>query len=549
VRAVQGRTAGRSKNAGLDPRGARHETVWIAFVGGLLAAALAWFGPPGTDLASHVYQSELFEEHGFALWNNFWYAGRYSFVTYSVLYYPLAALVGIKLLAVASVATAALAFGHVVGREWGSAARMANWTFAVAWAGVVLSGAYPFALGAAFCLLALWALQASRWGLFALLTALALAASPLAFLLLAVVLAGVALARLPHGRALWLPLATMAVAGAAEVLLWRLFPATGRYPYALVDFAGAVTFCVFGIALTLHVRQAHVLRSIYIVYLASCLAAFLVPSEVGENIARLRYLALPLAVLTLSLRRFRPVPVAAVALLLALSWNATPLVGSWTKAHSDPAADPAYWQPAIAFLRSRLTPDYRVEAVDTVGHWPAAYLPAADIPIARGWYRQSDFPRNTVLYDRLSPRAYLSWLRGLGVRYVVLTDAPPDWGARAEDALLRSGRSGLAVAFRSEHVTVFAVPNPRSMLTGAPGRVVRFGRERVVVDVRAAGHYRLAATWSPYWSSSRGCIGRARDGMVTISVRRPGRLILSFEMGAGRVLAALEGAARERCAR
>src|SRR6187549_1757259 len=62
-----------------------------AAAAGLLAALLVWLGPPGTDLAAHVYQRTLFIEHGFVLWNNFWYAGRYSFVNYSVLYYPLAA--------------------------------------------------------------------------------------------------------------------------------------------------------------------------------------------------------------------------------------------------------------------------------------------------------------------------------------------------------------------------------------------------------------------------------------------------------------------------
>jgi hypothetical protein len=42
-----------------------------------VAAALAWLGPPGTDLAAHENQRTLFLHHGFQLWNNFWYAGRY----------------------------------------------------------------------------------------------------------------------------------------------------------------------------------------------------------------------------------------------------------------------------------------------------------------------------------------------------------------------------------------------------------------------------------------------------------------------------------------
>src|SRR6058998_3310914 len=99
--------------------GGRAELVAAAGGAGVIAAALVWLGPPGTDLAAHVYQRALYLQHGFVLWNNFWYAGRYSFVTYSVLYYPLAAVVGIKLLALLSVALAALAFAVVIGREWG----------------------------------------------------------------------------------------------------------------------------------------------------------------------------------------------------------------------------------------------------------------------------------------------------------------------------------------------------------------------------------------------------------------------------------------------
>src|SRR5205085_7667335 len=99
------------------------EALLSAAAAASVAAALAWLGPPGTDLAAHAYQRTLLLEHGFTLWNNYWYAGRYSFVTYSVFYYPLAALLGIRLLAVATIALAALAFAVVLGREWGSTVR------------------------------------------------------------------------------------------------------------------------------------------------------------------------------------------------------------------------------------------------------------------------------------------------------------------------------------------------------------------------------------------------------------------------------------------
>src|SRR6266540_2631234 len=115
------------------------EAMLAAAAAASLAAVLLWFGPPGNDLAAHLYQRALFLEHGFVLWNNFWYAGRYSFIGYSVLYYPLSAVLGIKVLALASIAAAALAFAVVVGREWGPAARWSGRTFAVVWAGTVLS--------------------------------------------------------------------------------------------------------------------------------------------------------------------------------------------------------------------------------------------------------------------------------------------------------------------------------------------------------------------------------------------------------------------------
>src|SRR5436189_2005004 len=210
-----------------------------------LAAILAWLGPPGSDLAAHAYQRTLFLEHGFTLWNNFWYAGRYSFVTYSLLYYPLAAALGIRLLAVATVATATLAFAVLVLREWGPRARWSSRTFAVVWAGIVLSAAFPFALGAALALLGLWALQARRPWRFALLAALTLAASPLAFLLLALLLAGVGVGRWRDRSLLLAPAITMLAFGAIEFLLWRLFPG-GRYPFSLPELAAAATFCVLG---------------------------------------------------------------------------------------------------------------------------------------------------------------------------------------------------------------------------------------------------------------------------------------------------------------
>lgn len=519
------------------------EALLSAGAAATLAALLAWLGPPGSDLAAHAYQRSLFVQEGFELWNNFWYAGRYSIVTYSVLYYPLAALLGIKLLAVATVATAALAFAVVLGREWGPTARWSSRTFAVVWAGVVLSAAFPFALGMAFALLALWALQAGARGRFGLLAVLTLAASPLSFLLLALVVVGVGIARRTEPRLSMGPALTLIGAGALEVALWRAFPGEGRYPFPPVQAAAAIGFCLLGLIVTWRVERARLLRIVFAVYLAACTAAFLVPSAVGENVSRLRFAAIPLVVLALSLRDWRPWPLAVGALALVVAWNAAPLARNFVRGGADPASAAQYWQPAIDFLKENLEPAYRVEAVDTAGHWAAVYLPRAGIPLARGWYRQDDFPQNQVLYKpELGARSYLGWLRRLGIRYVVLTEAPLDYSARAEAELVRSGHAGLKRVLRTPQLSIFEVPSPRPIVTGpGPAHVRALTRSRLVVRLGRRGTYRVALRHSPYWRSSRGCLSRGVDGMLRLTVMRPGPVQLRFDVDAGRALAALAG--------
>ena len=498
------------------------EAVLSAAAAAAAASLLAWLGPPGSDLAAHAYQRAVFLQHGFSLWNNFWYAGRYSFVTYSLIYYPLAALFGIRLLAVATVAAAALAFAVVLGLEWGPTARWSSRTFAVVWAGIVLSAAFPFALGAALALLTIWALQAgARWR-FAALALLTLAASPVAFLLLALVLGGIGLAQTRPRRARpgadgrrrrgrRAPALAALPGRRAVPVLARRVPGRG---HLLPDRRRALVE-----------RRPRTLGWITLVYLAACSAVFVVPSAVGENVARLRYAAIPFCVL-----------VALAAALAAVAG-----VPRGVRARGLVERDAARRE-----LRARrVRPGGVARVLGARDRLPAAAAdallprrggrhgrplgrglpPRAGIPVARGWFRQDDFPENSLLYGDLRPSAYVHWLRGLGVRYVVLTDAPTDYSARGEARLLRGGRSGLPVAFRSTHVTVFAVPRPRPLVTG-PGRarVLRLTQTRLVVQTARGGRYRLAVRWSPYWHVSRGCLAPRQDGMLELHMpRRRGR--------------------------
>jgi hypothetical protein len=525
-----------------DPRVLAREAVFSTVVAASLASILVWLGPPGVDLAAHAYQRTFLIQHGFVVWNNFWYAGRYTFVTYSVLYYPLAALLGIKVLAVATIAAAALAFTLVALRQWGDSARLSSRTFAVLWAGIVLSAAFPFALAMSFALLSLWALQSGRRWRFALLALLCLATSPLAFVLLGVLLGGVGIARRTT-RDVLLPLAIMGAGAALEVGIYRLFSDGGRFPFSLWELAGALVFCAFGLTVTWDVPAARPLRGLFAVYLLACLAAFAIPTSVGSNIERIRYAALPIAVLALSLRRWRPLVLVVPALVLAAVWNLTPIVSSYSTAAGDPGRKAAYWQPAIKYLHAHLSPSFRVEAVDTADHWAAEYLPDAGIPIVRGWFRQADFPVNSVLYnDDTTPAQYDAWLRALGVRYVLLSDAPVDYSSRHEAALIRSGRVNLKLVFRSAHIRVYEVPDASPMITGgAGGTVLYLEPTRIVGEVSEAGSYHVKVRWTPFWRTRQGCVSRAKDGMVKLVVRHPGLVSLGVSVDVNGGLRALTG--------
>ena len=518
------------------------EALLSACAAASIAAALAWLGPPGTDLAAHAYQRTLFLEHGFTLWNNFWYAGRYSFVTYSVIYYPLAAFFGIKLLAVATIALASSAFAILVWREWGPATRWSSRTFAVVWAGIVLSAAFPFALGMAFALLALGALQASARWRFAALATLTLAASPVAFMLLVVVLTGVALARRDALRRNWLPIAALAFITLVELLLWRIFPGSGRFPFHAADAITGIAFCLAGLAFTWRVEKAVVLRYVFAVYLLAVLAVYAVPGEIGSNIARLRYAAIPLAVLVFSLRRWRPLALGVVVVAAAVAWNVSPLAANYLNNRSDVTAQASVWPAAITYLKTHLGPSYRVEAVDTAAHWPAVYLADAGIPLARGWFRQDDFPQNAVLYHRFGAAAYLKWLRSLGVRYVVLSRAPLDYSSRVEAALVRGGRIGFSTVFRTADLTIYAVPHPVPIVTGADSpTLVSLTQAKIGVDVHRGGLYRIAVRYSPYWHASNVCLSQGKDGMLRLQTRTARIVTIVFDVNATRALDQLAG--------
>jgi hypothetical protein len=409
---------------------------------------------------------------------------------------------------------------------------------------VLITGQYPFALGVAIALLALLAFRSGRRWLGAGLTLLVLAASPVALVLLAVVLVGAAVARRAPLRGRAVPALGLAAAAAAEVVLLRLFPFGGSLGFPASEAAAAFAFCAIGIACTIGHERARLLRFVFIAYAIAIAIFFVVPSGLGDNVARIRFLALPLALLVLALRRWRPVKVSIVVAALALSWNLTPLAAGWARGTHDGSSRAKVWRAPVSYLHAHLRPAYRVEAVDTTDHWPAYYLASARIPLARGWFRQDDFPFDALLYRHrpLGRVPYLHWLRRLGVAYVVLTRSPPDYSSRSEAKLVRSGRAGLRLVFATREISIFAVPRPQPIVRG-PGRptVLAFRESRLVLRVSRSGTYGVAVRWSPYWHASAGCLVRSRDGMVELQAHKPGVVRISFDVDVSSLIAAFAG--------
>ena len=104
------------------------------------------------------------------------------------------------------------------------------------------------------------------------------------------------------------------------------------------------------------------------------------------------------------------------------------------------------------------------------------------------------------------------------MKYVILSDAPPDYSARAEAALVASGRAGLVPVFATKTLTVYSVPNPQPILTG-PGlpQLESLTEAQMDLVVTQAGRYRIAVRWSPYWQASAGCLSEGKDGMIRLT--------------------------------
>jgi hypothetical protein len=498
------------------------EAPLLAAAVGLLAALLDW---RGVDLPAQVYRVALFRQHGLTIWDSQWYGGHWT-LDYSVIFPPVAALIGVAATSVVSAAVAAWAFDRLVIDHFGPTARFGSLAFALGTVVQTAIGQLPFLMGEALALSACLAATRRRWPLAVALAIATSLASPLAGAFLGLAVVSWLLTVWPRHR-IGIGLLVGAVAAPVAVLA-LLFPGQGAFPFPSPDFGVEAVICV-GLWFLVPPGEL-VLRNAVRLYMVATALSYLLPSPIGGNVGRLgECLAIPLVACVLwPLRRWL---LALVTIALA-SWQWTPAWGAIAENGRDPSTHQAYYQPVTAFLEAHSDPIGRVEVVPTRYHWEAAYV-APSVALARGWERQLDTADNPLFYTpgQLNPASYQDWLIDSGVRYVALPDAPLDYAAVAEARLIQAGVPGLQPVWASDHWQVFEVTGSQGIVQGA-ARLVKIDGGQVVFDATEAAAILVRVRYNPHWVvvAGSGCAHGSGAGWTMVDVDQPGEVRLQLRL-------------------
>jgi len=521
---------------------------WAAPLAAAIAcSAFALWNPPLRDLAAHTFRADFFEDYGFALWNNTWYGGHYL-LSYSVLFPPLAALLSPVWAAGGAAVASAWLFDRIARTRWGDAGAWAGLWFGLIGAVALLANGWlVFALGLAFGLGALRALQLGRGTVALALAVLSALASPVAAAFLALVCAVGAL--YPARRAALL--GTVAAALIPLSVLGLLFPESGEFPFWFSAWWPLALFCGLALAATRGFAEDRDVRVAVAAYLALATLFAVLPNPLGGNMTRLGSLfggPVLLAIL-LARRPARLGPVAVAALVVGLAWQVVTPVRQTTESLGDPATERSYYEPLNAWLDARSAHRERIEIPQTFNHWETAYV-SPRFSLARGWLRQLDLERNRIFYEGEPTHAsYRHWLLANGIRYVAASDARLDYSAQDEDRLVREEPPYLRLRGRLEHWRIYEVAGATPLLSGlGTGRasLAGLGPESFVLSVERAGRFVVRVRHTPYWDGGEGaCVGKAGDWTL-VRAPAPGEVRVRIKVSAAAASRAVRGKAR-RC--
>lgn len=551
------------------------------------AGVLVWLlvDPRTPDLAAQVYRANLFAQVGWVVWDSRWYGGH-AIPGYSLVFPPLAAWLGVRVVGALAVLASATLFERLARGAFGvRAARWGAVWFALAAVGDVWSGRVTFALGVSFGLSAVAAYVRARgcagrrevgaaaadargraspggpaayrggtmpsnppgWGA---------AAAGRAWTAAAVALAGVCAACSPVAGVLlglagvthsvversWRSALVLGAAPAIVVAaLAGLFGEGGWEPYPLYSFLATMAV-MLGFLAALP-RGRRLLRVGGALYLVACVACVAVHTPMGSNVERYGVLlAGPLLLCALladgaaGLARGAAGrgPLAVAALLGIAVWTAWGPVRETEAVSGNPSTEESYYAPVARFVAAHGGGLVRIEVPFTRGHWEAAWL-ADRVSLARGWEKQLDERYDGVLLrPGLTAASYRRWLDEEAVSYVALPDAPLDSSSAREGTLIRAGLPYLRLVRRTRHWRIYRVLGATPLAQG-PGALTALGHDWFALRARAAGGFVVRVHYTRYWTVTRGaaCVEATPAGWTEVRVSRPGpvRVAASFSLG------------------
>jgi hypothetical protein len=484
-------------------------------VAAVLGTAWLVIAPRTADLAAQIYRVGLFRREGFALWDNAWFGGHHL-PGYSVLFPPLGSLVGARTVGLIAVVASALLFADLMRRHKSARVGWAVGWFAAVAVGDLFIGRLTFALGVAAALGCLVAISRGRYWLAMLLAVATPAASPVAGIFLGFVLVVAWTSLRPRMRACLIALVAAGIAVMAFV-----FPDGGQQPY---DFGAALVAFLIVVAVNIQLAPSErLMRRGTALYAAAIAAAYVVPTPMGSNVARLGVLVAGPVFITSSRRSSRwVVGLTCVAIVLWQAWGPVTETG---KAAFTNANDQAYFKPLLSELERLGAGTGRVEVVPTTTRWESVYV-AREFALARGWETQLDRAYNGLFYKAAIPAAaYRRWLHEEGVHFVAVPDAPKERWGQAEARLIAAGVPYLRPVWHSAHWQLFAVRGATAL--AGPGQTVQLRPDGFVLTTTHPGVATVRVRWTNYWTVlPHGCVRRSSDGFTQVSVPTAGSFLV-----------------------
>ena len=473
----------------------------------LLAAAYLLAPPMGRDFSAQLAHAQLAESHWPELLDLRWYSG-FNPLGYSVLSPPVMALLGVRLTTALAYVASVVLFAALLKRTAVPRPVAGAIVGAVCLAGNLVITRTTFALGLAVGLGALLALVSGRPRLTYGLSVLAPLASPVAGLFLGV--AGGALF-LSGRRREGVKLAVSAMVPTIAVSL--AFGNGGYQTFAGKQALLSLLACL-GVAGLCWRRQ--VVRWGGLLSAVLVAAAYLLPTPVGTTASRLPELfAAPIIVAVAAIPLVALIAAAASVVLLL-----PPVSITEVQERGDPALSPQFYAPLLNQLAVRRAAG-PIEVVPTRRRGEVAFVAPA-VAIAKGWSRPADTGRNAIFYDgSLNADTYRKWLDDNAISYVAMSQGPYDWSARDEVTLLRGGLPYLQEVWSDRTWTVYAVANPRPVIS-PPGQVIGRDAVSLTVSLPEPGEYVVRVHWSRYLTVSNGCMRPAEGGWAMVVVEHAG---------------------------